>query len=226
MGTERSVVTSEENGPAAPATSAPRRRPLVGGGPGSGPGVYRTSRTWAMLSKFSLANLIAALVVAGILAAVTGIVVMKGTPNYESVAVIELHQPKIFTDPGPGPITKLNALRARYASLAQTQTVLTPVAQAVGIGPGAAGRAVTVVVSGSSLLMKPTAQTSNPELSQRLADARADQLSAYAAKEQSDDKIATADQVQLGVVRRAQRGVKVSPEQSRALTAAAVAFVI
>jgi capsular polysaccharide biosynthesis protein len=207
---------------------APRRRQLVArrgvgdGGPGDPAGLYRPSRTWTLLAQFSLANLLTALAAACILAGITGVAVLKEKAKYESSAVIELHQAKIFTDSGPGPVTKLNALRARYASLAETQALLIPVGKAVGLAPGQVGKAVTVVFTGPSLLMKPTASTTSPELSQKLADAMADELSTYATKEQTDDKIAPADQVQLRVVQQALPGVKVSPDSSRALSAAAV----
>jgi capsular polysaccharide biosynthesis protein len=193
--------------------------PVAGAGD---PGFYRPSRTWALLAQFSLANLLTALVIACIFAGVTGVAVLKEKAKYESAAIIELHQAKVFTDSGPGPVTKLNALRARYASLAETQAVLQPVGKAVGLAPGQVGKAVTVAFTGPSLLMKPTATTTSPELSQRLADAMADELSSYATKEQTDDKIAPADQVQLRVVQRALPGVKVSPDSSRALASAAV----
>jgi capsular polysaccharide biosynthesis protein len=214
-----------------PDQPAPRRRQLVArrpdsGAPGDPTGFYRPSRTWALLSRFSLANLLTALAAACIFAGVAGVVVLKEKAEYESAAVIELHQAKVFTDSGPGPVTKLNALRSRYASLAETQAVLAPVGTTVGMPPGKVGRAVTVVIGAPSLLMKPTARTTNPQLSQRLADAMADELAAYAQKEQTDDKIAPADQVQLRVVQRALPGVKVSPDSSRALAAAGIVGVL
>jgi capsular polysaccharide biosynthesis protein len=235
MGTEQPVTTWEDD---EPPDAALRRRQLVASGPaatddpgaeppGDPAGPYRPSRTWSLLSNFSLVNLIAALVVAGILAAIAGIAVLKEKPTYESGAVIELHQPKIFTDAGPGPVTKLNALRARYAALADTQPVLAPVGQKVGLPPGQVGQSTGIVIGGPSLLMKATARSGNRELSQRMADAMADELSAYATKEQTDDKIAPGDQVQLRVIQHALPGVKVSPDSSRAFaTAALVGLVV
>jgi len=230
-----------------PATSASRRQPLAATRaaaddgadiadpmgafpgrdvPGDPTGPYRPSRTWALLSNFSMVNLIAALVVAGILAAIAGLLVLREKPTYESGAVIELHQPKIFTDAGPGPVTKLNALRARYAALADTQPVLAPVGQKLGLPPGQVGRSTDIVISGPSLLMKATARTGSRDQSQKMADAMADELSAYATKEQTDDKIAPADQVQLRVVQHALPGVKVSPDSSRAFATAAIVGVV
>src|SRR4051794_22957381 len=120
-----------------PDQPAPRRRQLVArrpdsGAPGDPAGFYRPSRTWALLSRFSLANLLIALAAACIFAGVAGVVVLKEKAEYESASVIELHQAKVFTDSGPGPVTKLNALRSRYASLAETQAVLAPVGTTVG----------------------------------------------------------------------------------------------
>jgi capsular polysaccharide biosynthesis protein len=224
----RTMVTSEESepgGPTAPRRQLVARRAASDDETGDPAGLYRPSRTWALLAQFSLANLLTALVVASILAGVTGLAVLKEKAKYESAAVIELHQAKIFTDSGAGPVTKLNALRARYASLAETQAILIPVGKAVGLAPGQVGKAVRVEFSGPSLLMKPTATTTSREDSQRLADAMADVLSAYATKEQTDDKIAPADQVQLRVVQRAMPGVKVSPDSSRAFAAAGVVGV-
>ena len=214
-----------------PEETAPRRRQLAvrrpgADTPGDPTGLYRPSRTWALLAQFSLANLLTAIVTACIFAGLAGVVVLKETAKYESASVVELHQAKIFTDSGPGPVTKLNALRARYASLAETQPLLAPVGTTVGLAPGQVAKAVTVVVSGSSLLMKPTARTTSPQLSQRLADAMADELSAFAKKEQTDDGILPADQVQLRVVQRALPGVKVSPDSSRALASAAVVGMV
>jgi capsular polysaccharide biosynthesis protein len=194
--------------------------------PGDPSGLYRPSRTWELLSHFSLVNFIAALVAAGVFAGIAGVAVLKEKPTYESGAVIELHQPKIFTDAGPGPVTKLNALRTRYAALADTQPVLAPVGQKVGLAPGQVGQATAVVIGAPSLLMKATARSGNRDMAQKLADAMADELSAYATKEQTDDKIAPADQVQLRVVQHALPGVKVSPESSRAFATAAVVGLI
>jgi capsular polysaccharide biosynthesis protein len=227
-GLTRAMETRE---PSEPEQPAPRRRQLVVRRPGSGTpgdptGLYRPSRTWALLARFSFANLITALVAACIFAGLAGAVVLKEKAKYESSSVVELHQAKVFTDSGPGPVTKLNALRARYASLAETQAVLAPVGTKVGLPPGQVGRAVTVVIGAPSLLMRPTARTTSPKLSQQLADAMADELTAYAQKEQTDDKIAPGDQVQLRVVQRALPGVKVSPDSSRALAAAAIVGVL
>src|SRR6478672_6003849 len=147
MGIERSMDTREGIEPDEPAS---RRRQLVArraagdGGPGDPTGLYRPSRTWALLARFSLANLLTALAAACILAGITGVAVLKEKAKYESAAVIELHQAKIFTDSGPGPVTKLNALRSRYASLAETQAILQPVGQTVGLAPGQVSKAVTV----------------------------------------------------------------------------------
>jgi capsular polysaccharide biosynthesis protein len=82
------------------------------------------------------------------------------------------------------------------------------------------------VIGAPSLLMKATARSGNRDMAQKLADAMADELSAYATKEQTDDKIAPADQVQLRVVQHALPGVKVSPESSRAFATAAVVGLI
>ena len=194
--------------------------------PGDPSGLYRPSRTWELLSQFSLVNFIAALVAAGVLAGIAGVAVLKEKPTYESGAVIELHQPKIFTDAGPGPVTKLNALRSRYAALADTQPVLAPIGQKLGLPPGQVGRSTEIVISGPSLLMKATARTGSRDQSQKMADAMADELSAYATKEQTDDKIAPADQVQLRVVQHSLPGVKVSPESSRAFATAAIVGLV
>jgi capsular polysaccharide biosynthesis protein len=221
----------ETQGGSEPDEPAPRRRQLIARrpasyAPGDPTGLYRPSRTWTLLAQFSLANLLTALAAACIFAGLAGVVVLKEKAKYESASVVELHQAKVFTDSGPGPITKLNALRARYASLAETQAVLAPVGTTVGLPPGQVGRAVTVVIAGPSLLMRPTARTTSPQLSQQLADAMADELSAYAKKEQTDDKIAPADQVQLRVVQRALPGVKVSPDSSRAFAAAGIVGLV
>jgi capsular polysaccharide biosynthesis protein len=194
--------------------------------PGDPNRLYRPSRTWELLSRFSVVNFIVAVVAAGIFAGLAGTAVLREKPTYESGAVIELHQAKVFTDAGPGPVTKLNALRARYAALADTQPVLQPIGQKLGLPPGQVGRATEIVVGAPSLLMRATARSGNRDLSQKMADAMADELSAYATKEQTDDKIAPTDQVQLRVVQHALPGVKVSPDSSRAFATAAVAGLV
>jgi capsular polysaccharide biosynthesis protein len=185
----------------------------------SGPSeLYRPSPTWQLLARFSLAHLIAALVAGGIVGSLSLATMLRATPTYESTTTVELHQSGLFTSADAGPVIKLIGLRLRYALLAKTDAVLDPISERVGLPADDVKNALTVTLNGSSTLMFSIAKTDDPVESQRLADAMGDQLAIYAANEQTDDKVAPDEQVQIRVVQRAELGEKVAPETSRAVT--------
>lgn len=140
----------------------------------------------------------------------------KGTPRYQSLALVEVDQPRaIAVSPDDGIVAKLSRLRYKYAGLMRTETFQAPVAQNLNVGVGVVAQSLFVGLDQTSLLIAVGAHTSNPAEAQRIANAAAQGLVSYAAKEQVNDNIPAVERISFAVVTPAGPGVKVSPTHTR-----------
>jgi capsular polysaccharide biosynthesis protein len=150
----------------------------------------------------------------------------KGTPRYQSLALVEVDQPRaIAISPDDGIIAKLSRLRYKYAGLIRTETFEAPVAKKLNLGVGVIASSLFVRIDPSSLLIGVGAHSSNPAEAQRIADAAAQGVVDYAGKEQAADKIPAAEQVTFTVVTPAVPAMKVSPTHSRIVLVGVGTFV-
>src|SRR2546423_6018149 len=98
---------------------------------------------WEAVARFSLRNLLIAVVAALIVGGVAGAFVATGQATWRAQATLLIDQPQALTGTNdPGVVNKLNLLRLKYATLAVTPLVTRPVAQRLGIAPGEVARSL------------------------------------------------------------------------------------
>jgi capsular polysaccharide biosynthesis protein len=169
-----------------------------------------------------------AAVIAGLLAGALGATsVLRQQARFASRSVLLIDQPGLIVSAaGEGPVSKLNALRSKYALLAKTRRVTGGVAQATGVPEGAIAAAISVTVPGPSLLLVVEARTFDPDRARLIADATAEALSALVKSEMEAAKIPEGERILMTVVAPAQRGVKFEPSRSRAMTIGALSGIL
>ena len=128
----------------------------------------------------------------------------------------------IATAHDDSPILKLNVLRLKYSSLASTPAILDPAARASGLRLSDVQKAATFP-TGAALVLVVAARTGSPTLSQRVANAVADEIPLYVQHEHDEYNIPAPDRFIITVVGHAYRGRKVAPSWSKAETAAIAA---
>jgi capsular polysaccharide biosynthesis protein len=173
--------------------------------------------------SFSLHNLLLAMVMAVLFAAVGAGYVLQQDPRYVSRATLVIDDPASIAAAGDnGELLKLNALRLKYAALATTQALTAPVARRLGTSPGAVRKASTVSVTPESLVMVSVGTAGTAQKAQSVAQAMADELGNYVKQEHERNKVPPARRFTISVVDPAFPGAKVSPTVGRALAVAAV----
>ena len=163
-------------------------------------------------------------VLTGLILAAAGAWVVLGRPSqYYSQATLLIDNPAaIATAHDDAPIVKLNVLRLKYASLAATPAIQGPASQASGL-PLADIRKSFTFPAGAALILVVAARTGNRTLSQRVANAIADEIPLYVRQEHDQYDVPVPDRFIFTVVGRAFPGRKVAPSWSKAETAAVAA---
>ncbi len=117
-----------------------------------------------------LAAVVAAILVAGIAVGM----LRGGTGVYESRSLLLVDQTNaVVAAESDGVLAKLNAVRAKYAALARSRTIVEPVADAVGVPVGVVAGSLFVDGASASLTLSVGARTADPKLSQQIATAGA-----------------------------------------------------
>lgn len=141
-----------------------------------------------------------ATVVALLAAAAASLVVQVQGKTYRSTAVLTVDQPSVLTRTAlPGPVLKLQQLRAEYAQLLTTQAVVGAVAARVGRSASSVQQHLQVTASKDSLLVLVSGLDDDRAAARTLAAAAADELARFVTQEQTDASVAPADQVALTV---------------------------
>lgn len=176
---------------------------------------------WESVKLPSLRNVTFAAVLAVLVAAVAAGLVLRRTPVYESFGVMLIDQASIINETdNPGPITKLNALRGKYAALARTGAIAGAAAEKLGLPGSAVGPSVQVIVPAESLILYPQAQAGSRSAAREMASALMESLVEYVDGEQESAGIDPANRVVLKIVDEAGPGKQVSPLREDALTTA------
>jgi hypothetical protein len=176
--------------------------------------------SWDAVLVPSVRNFLFALACGLLLAAASAGLVLGQSAQYYSQATVLIDNPlAIATAHDDAPILKLNALRLKYASLANTPAILVPAAQAAGLPVAEIDRAATFP-SGAALVLLVAAKTGSPRLSTQVAEAVANQIVLYVQHEHEQYNIPAQDRFVFTVVGHAYNGRKVSPSRSRAATTA------
>jgi len=176
--------------------------------------------SWDAVRIPSLRNFLFALACGLLLAGVGAWVILGQSVQYYSQATLLIDNPlAIATAHDDTPIIKLNALRLKYSSLANTPAILVPAAQASGLPAAEIDRAATFPAS-AALVLIVAAKTASPTVSQRVADAVANQVVLYVQREHDQFNVPQQDRFVFTVVGHAYKGTKVGPSRSKAATAA------
>jgi capsular polysaccharide biosynthesis protein len=178
---------------------------------------------WDAIMISSTANLIAAVIVSIVVAAGSGVAVLRQEPVFQSQATMLIDQPSAITlQLNDGVLVKLSLLRNKYVALATSFRVLEPAAAATGI-PIEELASVRTFAPPNSLLILPVSQGPNRRATRTLANAMAEELARYVAKEQTDAGIAPGDQITLTTIQPAGLGTQVRPTTSHARSVALTA---
>ena len=145
-------------------------------------------------------------------AAVGGLLARSAAPTWQSTAVLDIDQPRVVaaaTDPAV--LDKLSRLRFKYVGLVGTDRVAAPVATVLGEDVEDVRPRLSATAVPQDLLIRVLGTGSTEQEASRTADALADALVRLVAKEQADDAIPSAQQVQVQVVDVAAPAVQVGP---------------
>jgi hypothetical protein len=122
-------------------------------------------------------------------------------PTYSSTAVLLTDQPRALSlADGDGIVLKLARLRLKYIGLVGTPVITNPVARDLGRSPGNLGGVLAGIAPPQDININVTAVSADQSLAPRLAQAAAQELSAYAANEQQQNGIAPKDQFALTLI--------------------------
>ena len=185
------------------------------------------ARSRVAVERFSLRNLVLALVVAVLCAGLAAALTMRGPSRYQSFAVLLIDNPlALATSGNDSTVNKLEKLRGKYATLASTEVVAGPVGEAVGLSTGAVIGQTDVRPAPSTLSLLVVARGDEPSATRALAQAMAEGLGTFVADEHERNAVPAADRFVIEVVQPATPAAKTSPSSDSALTAAAITFVL
>ena len=122
-------------------------------------------------------------------------------PTYSSTAVLLTDQPRALSlADGDGIVLKLARLRLKYIGLVGTPVITTPVARELGRSPSNLGGVLAGIAPPQDININVVAVSADRSLAPRLAQAAAQELSAYAANEQQANGIDPKDQFALTLI--------------------------
>lgn len=176
-------------------------------------------RLWRALSRDPRPGLLAGLLVAVLLGGLGAGLSMTGATSYSSTTVMLIDDPLQLASAGSeSQLLKLSVLRYKYADLAQTSVLATPVAQDLNLPVSDVLDEVTVGTPVGSLLLDVTATAPNPALAESLSQAMANELTTYVRTEDTTYAIPAADRYTLNVVDPASTASAHGPSTRHALT--------
>ena len=155
------------------------------------------------------------------LALIGGLSVLSGKTSYTSSTVMLINDPyKLATSGQPNEFTSLDYLRYKYSALVKTDAIANPVANQLGLPVGDVIGALSTDVPVNSLLMDVSATWSTPNGAQKLAQAAANEVTAYIGQEDDAYRIPTADRFTFEVVDPAPPGSAHGPSKAKAVSLA------
>lgn len=194
--------------------------PAVGGGYGRFGRSDWQRRLWDDLRHEPRRGAVWGLVIGLVFGLLAGILVHRGPTTYTSQTVMILDDPLgIALSGNEGPVVKLADLRFKYASLASTEVIAGPVAQALRVPVGVVLGSTTVSVPQSSLLFDVDARWSTPGLATELSAAMAQEITHYVQQENAANHIPAEDAFSAVTVSPATSGAASGPSTSKAVLA-------
>ena len=181
---------------------------------------------WDTAFQFNPANLVAALIVAFLVAALSVTIVLTRPAKYQSTATLAVDQPALVATGGAGELDKLSKIRLKYAPLVKTDVIAKPLAQELGTTPAVIRSSVSAVAPGDNILVVITARSANKADAQRFASATAAYLAKYVEDEQTHDAVPANQQFEFTVVDEARPATKADPSRTRAIAVGLAAGLI
>jgi capsular polysaccharide biosynthesis protein len=166
------------------------------------------------------------LVVTLLLAAVVGIAVgvisssltSTRASTYSSTAKLLINQPKALSlADSDGVVLKLSRLRLKYIGLVGTPVIGNPVAASLHRSPAQLGGFLDAIAPTQNLNINVIGISANPQTAQKLAQAGAQQLAAYATREQVTDAIPAGERFILTMIAPADTAARAAGSHTRAL---------
>ena len=174
-----------------------------------------------------IALIVAVAVVVGVIAGgLSAYAIHRSTPTYQSVALMEIDQPQaIASSSDEGVVAKLGRLRFKYAGLVRTQVFAAPVAEQLGLSPGAVSSALFTAADQQSLLLAVGARSHDAAQARLIAQAASQYLTTYARDEQNRNSIPEAQQITFDIATPALSAHKIEPTRRRELLVGIFVFV-
>jgi capsular polysaccharide biosynthesis protein len=170
---------------------------------------------------------VSSLIAALLFAALGYASVIRRPAVYQSTAILLIDQPlSVAGASGEGVLRKLAALRVKYAVLARTRRLTTPVAEKLNISVAEVARSLVVSATGASLVVFVTARSAQPKRAQEIANASAEEIIKYTADENEANKVPPERRVIFTVIDPAFPGHKIEPTGERARLIAALAAAL
>jgi capsular polysaccharide biosynthesis protein len=159
-----------------------------------------------------------------LLAAVVGIAVgviaasltSSRAPTYASTAKLLINQPRALSlADSDGVVLKLSRLRLKYIGLVGTPVIDNPVAAQLRRSPAQLGGLLDAIAPAQNLNINLVGISANPLTAQQLAEAGAQQLAAYATREQVTDAIPADQRFILTIIAPADPATKAAGSRTR-----------
>jgi hypothetical protein len=155
--------------------------------------------------------------------------VVRSRPHvYSAQAVLLIDQPQaIAAAPDDGILSKLSALRAKYVALARTPAVIGAAAADAGIPqPVMAQEGSAGASAGNPLVMYTQGSAGSPSEAERVADAMASAVGAFASQEQATDGVAPGGRFEIRELDPATFAVKTAPTTQRIIGVGLAVFLV
>lgn len=178
-----------------------------------------------VVERFSFRNLTLAFGVAALAAAAAAAVVLRAPEQYEANAVLVIDNPFALATAGDdGTVNKLDRLRGKYATLAATTAIAGPVADDLGVGPGAVLGGTEVFAAPSTLGLVVVGRGGTAERATAMATGMAEGLVEYVEEEHEANGVPPEDRFELTIAQPALAARQTAPSTDRAVDVALLAF--
>lgn len=178
-----------------------------------------------VVERFSFRNLTLAFGAAALLAALAAAIVLRAPEQYESTAILIIDNPRALAAAGDdGTVNKLDRLRGKYVTLAATRTIADPVADELGVAPGAVIESTSVFASPSTLALVVVGRGGTADRATTLASGMAQGIVRYVEDEHERNDVPRDDRFAFTVAQPATSAQQTSPSTDRAVDAAALTF--
>jgi capsular polysaccharide biosynthesis protein len=143
-------------------------------------------------------------------------------PTYLATSAVLLDEPEaVAISKDAGVIDKLSRLRFKYSGILRSDDIVNPVAERLHLPPGVVAGSIGSTGDTGSLLLFVGARSTSRTQAVALANALAEQLRTYVAKEQTANKIPALLKLELKIVSPARGAAQLTPTKRQKQVAGA-----